>query len=102
VCGARWAMCSCEVVCVGMARGVSRGEKNARHTRAFAAVEAASPPAASAGQPTVCVRHTARHTLWDVQLVRQGWERGGWERREPARAARAAVSSASASSCSPG
>ena len=40
-------------------------------------------PAASAGQPTVCVRHTARHTLWDVQLVRQGWERGGGREGSP-------------------
>ena len=37
-------------------------------------------PAASAGQPTVCVRHTARRTLRGVQLVRQGWERGAGEK----------------------
>ena len=40
VCGARWAMCSCEAVCVGMARGC----REAKGTRAVAAVEAASPP----------------------------------------------------------
>ena len=33
-------------------------------------------PAASAEQPTVCVRHTARRTLRGVQLVRQGLKAG--------------------------
>ena len=39
---------------------------------------ASSPP--RAGQPTVCVRHTARRRLWGVQLVRQGRERGVGEK----------------------
>ena len=43
VCGARWAMCSCEAVCVGMARGC----REAKGTRAVAAVEAASTPQAA-------------------------------------------------------
>ena len=41
---------------------------------------ASYPPATSAGQPTVCVRHTARRTLRGVQLARQGWERGVGEK----------------------
>ena len=59
-------------VCVGMARGC-REAKNACHTRAFAAVEAASSPPRARGNPLcVCVRHTVRRTLRGVQLVRQG------------------------------
>ena len=99
VCGARWAMCSCEAVCVGMARGVAR-RKNACHTRAVAVVEAASPPPRARGNP-LCVCATQPGALCGVCSSRGRARSGGWERREPARAARA-VSSASASSCSPG
>ena len=54
VCGAGWAMCSCEAVRVGMARGC-REAKNACRTRAFAAVEAASPPRPRARGNPLCV-----------------------------------------------
>ena len=66
-------MRSCEGrVCVGMARGVSRGEKNACHTRAVAALRSRLAHRPRAWGNPLCVRHTARRTLRGVQLVGQG------------------------------
>ena len=97
VCGARWAMCSCEAVCVGMA-WVSRGE-NARRSRAVAAVVPPRPPRPRAGNPLcVCATQPAHFVGCAARETGLG---AGWERRQPACAARA-VPSASTSSCSPG
>jgi hypothetical protein len=91
VCGARWAMCSCEAVCVGMARGVSRGEKRVPHA-CLCGRGSRLAPAASAGQPTVCVRHTARRRLWSVCAAREAGPGAGvgekGARRDAARARR--------------
>ena len=79
MCGARWAMCSCEAVCVGMARGVAR-RKNACHTRAVAVVEAASPPPRARGNP-LCVCATQPGALCGVCSSRgRGRERGVGEK----------------------
>ena len=83
VCGAGWAMCSCE----GRAwtgEGVSRGEK--RRARAVAALRSRFvPPGHERGNPLFFVRHTARRRLWGVQLVRQGLGAGGGREGKPAR-----------------
>ena len=82
MCGAGWAMCSCEAVCghgVGVARRNACRCGRYRDTRAVAAVVPPRPPRNERGTHCVCVRHTARRTLWGVQLVRQGWELGGRE-----------------------
>ena len=91
VCGAGWAMCSCEAACVGMARGC-REEKNACRARAVAALRSRLvPPATSGATHCVCAPHSPAQAV-GCAAREAGAGSGGWERREPARdAARAAV-----------
>ena len=81
--------------------GVSRGE-NARPAHAVAALRSrlVPPPGHERGGPTVfCApRHTARRTLWGVQLVRQGLG-AGVRKGSRARAAQVAVDHRCASPC---
>ena len=77
VCGARWAMCSCEAVCVWAWRGCREAKTRAARVplRLWCHLV---PPGHERGTHCVCAPHSPR-TLWGVQLVRQGWELGGRE-----------------------
>jgi hypothetical protein len=82
-CAAQGGPCAAVRLCVWAWRGGCREAKNACHTRAFAAVEAASPPPRARGNPLcVCATQPGAGCGVCVQLARQGRVRG-WERREP-------------------
>ena len=85
VCGAGWAMCSCEGrVCVGMAWGVSRGGK-AHATRVpLRPSGAASSPTPRAWATTVCAPHSPAQAV-GCAAREAGAGSGARERREPAR-----------------
>lgn len=80
VCGAGWAMCSCE----GRAwtgEGVSRGEKTPRACRC-GPTEPLRPPRPRAGQPTVfCAPHSPAQAV-GCAAREAGAGSGGWQRRE--------------------
>ena len=65
MCCAGWAMCSCEAACVGAwHRGVARRKTRAARVPLRPWKPPRPPPAASAGQPTVCVcaPHSPAHS----------------------------------------